>query len=131
MVAGAPLQAACAHAQAASAFEVVPPRAKAPHSNRAAWLTALVGAGLVAGSFPLAREADRRYDRYLIETDVTRIDERFQATTRMDRIASAALLTGEGLLATAVWLRFVHPSPAPRRLALLVEPSRCAVALHF
>jgi hypothetical protein len=49
----------------------------------------------------------------------------------MDRLASAALLTGEGLLATAVWLRFVHPAREPRRLALEVEPSRCAVSLRF
>jgi hypothetical protein len=136
MVAGALLQAACAHAQAASAFaaspfEVIPRRADQRPSHRLAWITAAVGAGLVAGSFPLAHEADRRYDRYLAETDVARIDERFAATTRMDRLASAALLTGEGLLATAVWLRFVHPAREPRRLSLEVEPSRCAVSLRF
>jgi hypothetical protein len=136
MVAGALLQAACAHAQAASPsaaspFEIIPRRADQRPSHRLAWITAAVGAGLVAGSFPLAHEADRRYDRYLAETDVARIDERFAATTRMDRLASAALLTGEGLLATAVWLRFVHPAREPRRLALEVEPSRCAVSLRF
>lgn len=141
MVAGAPLQAACAHAQAASPlpaspqpaspFEIIPRRADQRPSHRLAWITAALGAGLVAGSFPLAHEADRRYDRYLAETDVARIDERFAATTRMDRLASAALLTGEGLLATAVWLRFVHPAREPRRLALDVEPSRCAVSLRF
>lgn len=136
MVAGAPLQAACAHAQAASAsasspFEVIPRRGDRQPSHRLAWITAGAGLALVAGSFPLAHEADRRYDRYLAETDVARIDERFVATTRMDRLASAALLTGEGLLATAVWLRFVHPAREPRRLAFEVEPSRCAVSLRF
>ena len=85
----------------------------------------------MAASFPLAHEADRRYERYLTETDITRIDTRFDATRRLDRIGSAALLTGEGLLATAVWLRFVHPATPTRRLALEVEPSRCAVSLRF
>ncbi len=135
VVAGAPMSAACAHAQAASAFEVIPRRAKVRHSYRAVWLTAFAGAGLVAGSFPLAHESDRRYERYLGETDVAAIDARFAATTRMDRLASAALLTGEGLLATAVWLRFVHrnaePHRTPSRLTLEVEPSRCAVSLRF
>ena len=131
MVAGALTPAACAHAQAASAFELIP-RPERPHrSYRAAWLTAFAGAGLVAASFPLAHESDRRYERYLTETDITRIDSRFAATRRMDRVASAALLTGEGLLATAVWLRFVHPPTPTRRLALQVEPSRCAVSLRF
>lgn len=135
MVAGAPMSAACAHAQAASAFEVIPRRAKSGHSYRAAWLTAFAGATLVAGSFPLAHEADRRYERYLGETDVASIDARFNAATRTDRLASAALLTGEGLLATAVWLRFVHrpnaPDRKPDRVTFEVEPSRCAVSLRF
>ncbi len=142
-VAGALIPAACAHAQAAvvlqqepasrpgTPFEVMP-RVERPHrSYRTAWLTAFAGAGLVAASFPLAREADERYAAYLTETDVTRIDARYDATRRMDRLASGALLTGEGLLAMAVWLRFVHPATPSRRLALEVEPSRCAVSLRF
>lgn len=131
MVAGALSPAACAYAQAASAFEVIPRPVRPHHSYRTAWLTAFAGAGLVAASFPLAHEADRRYQRYLSETDITRIDTRYVATRRMDRVASAALLSGEGLLATAVWLRFVHPATPTRRLALEVEPSRCAVSLRF
>jgi hypothetical protein len=85
----------------------------------------------VAGSFPLAAEADRRYAVYLAETDVARIDARFAATTRMDRLASGTLLTGEGLLVTAVWLRFLRPPRVGNRLSFEVEPARCAVSLRF
>src|SRR5690349_1591016 len=92
-------------------FEVVPRPASEHSSHRLAWIAAATGAVLIGASFPLANEADRRYAVYLTETDVSRIDERFQATAHMDRLASGTLLTGEGLLATAVWLRFLH---APR-----------------
>lgn len=124
---------AVARAQAApaAAFEVIPRPVHEPTSHRLAWLTALAGAGLVAGSFPLAAEADHRYALYLSETDVARIDERFQATTRMDRLASSTLLAGEGLLATAVWLRFLHPRRETDRVTFKVEPARCAVSLRF
>ena len=131
MVAGAPMSAVCAHAQAASPFEVIPVEPRPQRSYRAAWITAAAGAGLVALSFPLAHEADRRYELYLGETDVSAIDARFDATTRMDRLASAALLTGEALLATAVWLRFVHRPSASNPVTFEVEPSRCAVSLRF
>ena len=65
-----------ARAQAGGAFEVMPrsaaPQQVAPpcaaHRHRRR--------GLIAGSFPLAHEADRRYADYLAETDVTQIDAR-------------------------------------------------------
>jgi hypothetical protein len=123
--------APAARAQTASPFEVVPRPAESQPSHRLFWITAIVGAGLVASSFPLANEADRRYAAYLGETDVSKIDERYDATTRMDYMASGALLVGEGLLVTAVWLRFLHPPHESNRLALEVEPARCAVSLRF
>lgn len=123
--------AAGARAEATSPFEVMPRHGAPGTSYRAAWVVAITGAALVAGSFPLAHEADRRYAAYLVETDVARIDARFDATTRMDRLASASLLTGEGLLATAVWLRFVHRPREHERVTFVVEPARCAVALRF
>lgn len=126
-----PASAARAQAPQPAPFEVIPRPVRERHSHRLAWATAIVGAGLVAGSFPLAREADHRYALYLAETDVSRIDERFDATTRMDRIASGSLLVGEGLLATAVWLRFLHSRREPNRVTFEVEPARCAVALRF
>jgi hypothetical protein len=127
-----------AAAAVATPFEVVPRRTSEHSSHRLAWIAAATGAVLIGASFPLANEADRRYAVYLSETDVTRIDERFQATAHMDRLASGTLLTGEGLLATAVWLRFLHPPRASRRVSLAVEPdphharvARCAVTLRF
>lgn len=127
----APAGAARAQEPPPPPFEVIARPDHQHHRHRLAWIAALAGAGLVAGSFPLATEADRRYARYLAETNVSRIDERFKATTRMDRLASGTLLAGEGLLATAVWLRFLHPRPATDRVTLEVEPARCAVSLRF
>ena len=112
-------------------FEVIPRGAAKHRSHHLAWITGLAGAGLVAVSFPLAAEADHRYARYLDETDVSRIDDRFAATARMDRLASGTLLAGEGLLATALWLRFLRPPRVGNRLTFEVEPARCAVSLRF
>lgn len=130
-VIGAPPWAAPAHAQASAPFEVVTRREPERPSHRTAWITGLAGAALVGLSFPLAEEADRRYDRYLRETDVARIDERFRDTERMDRLASGALLSGEALIAAAVWLRFVHRPRLERRVTFAVRPSRCALSLRF
>jgi len=111
-------------------FEVVRALPAPAGGHRAAYLTAAMGVALVAASFPLAAEADRRYDRYLAEVDVARIDERFRDTQRMDRIASGTLIAGEVLLATAVWLRFVH-LPQHSRLAVRSGWDRCAVSWRF
>src|SRR5262249_24458586 len=131
LVAGAPAWAACAHAHAAWPFEVVPRRVVEKSSHRTAYLTALAGVTLVAASSPLEHEADRRYAEYLAETDVSQIDEKFRATQRMDRIASGSLLAGEALLATAVWLRFVHHPSQQHRASLVLRPDRCALSLRF
>jgi len=118
-------------ARAAKPFEVVSRAADSRQSYKWTWITALTGAALVGISFPMADEADRRYALYLEETDPTRIDERFEATQRMDRLASGSLLAGELLLATAVWMRFVRGNHRPERVTLDLRPSRCALALRF
>lgn len=128
--AGAPNGAARAFAQAADSFEVVPRPVAAPGPHRAAWLCAIAGVGLVAASFPLSDLADRRYDEYLAESDPAKVEDRYQATRRADRFASASLLAGESLVLTAVWLRFVRRSPPPRA-SVVVLPDRCAVRLRF
>jgi hypothetical protein len=120
-----------ARAQADTPFEVVPRPAGGQRSHRLAYGTALAGVGLVIASFPLEHAADQRYAAYLRETDVTKLDERFAATERMDRIASGSLLVGEALLATAVWLRFVHHPGAPHRVTLALAADRCALSLRF
>ncbi len=130
VVSGMPNGAACAWARAAEPFEVVPrPPADRQH-HRAALACALVGAGLIAASFPLSDLADRRYAAYLAESEPSAVEERYRATVRADRMASGSLLVGEGLLVTAVWLRFVHRSREPRA-GLVVGPDRCALLVRF
>lgn len=129
-VAGAPSGAACAWAQAADSFQVVPRAVRDHTPHRAAWACAIAGVGLIAASFPLSDLADRRYEAYLSETDPAAVEDRYQATLRADRLASASLLTGEALLVGAVWLRFVRRSNPPRA-SLVVLPDRCALRLRF
>lgn len=128
--AGIPNGAACAFAQAADSFAVVPRPAADRSPHRLAWACAIAGAGLVAASFPLSDLADRRYADYLAETDPAAVEDRYQATRRADNLASASLLAGEGLLVTAVWLRFVR-RPHPPRVSVAVLPDRCAIRLRF
>lgn len=111
-------------------FEVVGRSTTAKPSHKWAWITAISGAVLVGASFPLAEEADRRYAAYLAETDVDRLDQRFYSAERMDRFASGTLLAGEGLLATAVYLRFVR-GERHDRVSLHLRPHRCALAVRF
>jgi len=131
LVVGVAPRAVRASEPPAAPFEIVPRRLPGRRAHRLATVTAAVGIGLVAASFPLSAEANRRYDRYLHETDIASIDERFDATQRMDRLASGALLTGEALLATAVWLRFVHRAGRESRVSLMLSPARCAASLRF
>jgi len=131
VLAATPPLAPCARAQAETPFEVVPRHPSGQVSHRLAYLTAVTGAALVALSFPLEHEADQRYAAYLSETDVDKLDERFAATERMDRLASGSLLVGEALVATAVWLRFVHHPSVQHRVTLAFQPDRCALSLRF
>lgn len=131
VLAAAPPLAAFACAQGETPFEVVPRQSTGQPSHRLAYWTALAGAGLVIASFPLEHAADQRYAEYLRETDVTKLDERFAATERMDRLASGSLLVGEALIATAVWLRFVHHPGVQHRMTLAFGADRCALALRF
>jgi len=129
-VAGVPLEAARAHAQAADSFEVLPRPETRPKASWGAWACGIGGVGLVLASFPLAAEADRRYDEYLSENDPARIEDRYQATQHADYLASGALLTGEALIVSAIYLRFVR-RPHPPRAAVAVLPGRCAVSVRF
>jgi len=124
------LEAACAHAPAASAFEVVPRAREVHRSHRAAWVCAIAGAGLVAASFPLAATANDRYGEYLSETAPDAIPGRWNAAVHADRVASGSLLAGEALLVAGTWLRFIH-RPDPPRVALDLGPTRCALSCRF
>jgi hypothetical protein len=129
-VAGVPLEAACAHAQAADSFESLPRQESGRSPHYGAWACGIAGVGLVLASFPLAEAADRRYQEYLTETDPARIEERYQATQHADYLASGALLTGEALVVSAIYLRFVR-RPSPPRASVAVLPGRCAVSVRF
>lgn len=129
-VAGIPNGAVCAFAQTADSFEVVPRPSKDRTPHKMAWAVALTGVGLIVASSPLSDRADDLYADYLAETDPLKVEDAFAATQRADRFASASLLVGEGLVVTAVWLRFVRrPHPPPATLVLL--PDRCAIRLRF
>ena len=127
---GAPEWAVCANAQAASLFQETEIRRPPQQPHKAAWVVALAGTGLIAASYPLAARADERYADYLAETDVALIEDRYLASRTADRWASASLLSGEALLVTAVYLRFIRRA-SPARLAMDLTPHRCAVSLRF
>lgn len=124
------LPAVCASAQAAEPFEVVPQDAPPDGTHRLAWTSFLTGAGLVGLSFALTAKANRAYDDYLVATEPAQAEHFYDRTTRYDRLSAASLLTGEALIATAVWLRFIHHRP-DSRISLVAEPDRCAVSLRF
>ena len=126
----APKTAACAPAQAASPFEVLPRPVPARQSHWAAYGCALAGAGLVVGSFPLTDRADRHYAHYLRESDPSRIESRWNSSVMADRLASGSLLAGEALLASAVYLRFIR-RPRESRVAIVLSPAQCALSLRF
>jgi hypothetical protein len=122
--------AARALAQAADPFPEVPLPAPPKHSNTWALVSFASGATLIAASFGIADAADRRYADYLRATDPARIEALYNDAVLFDRVSSASVLTGEVLIAAGVYLAFLR-HPAPSRLGLALEPSRCVVSLRF
>jgi hypothetical protein len=122
--------AARARAQAAVPFERVSLERPPGRPHRLAWTCLATGAGLVGASFAITDRANRAYDEYLRSTEPDEIGRLYDRAVRDDRLSAAALLTGEALLATGIWLRFLH-RPPPSRLAVVVESDRCALSLRF
>lgn len=122
--------AALATARAAEPFAtvVLPSQKKVSHTT--AYVTMLAGAGLIGGSFVWRDRANERYDRYLEATDPAEISKLYDETTRLDHLSSGALIAGEVLIATGLYLRFVR-NPSTERVGLAVTPSRCALSLRF
>ena len=130
LLAGTLSMAARASAQAAVSFEQVPlPIVQRP-SHVGAYAAGGSGLALIGASFVWAHAADQNYADYRAETDPTRIEDRWNATVHADRLAGASLIAGEVLVATAVWMRFVH-RPSASRVALTLTLDRCALALRF
>lgn len=121
--------AVCAPAQAASPFPVVPLGGPAERGHVVAYLSLAAGAGLIGASFALTDHANRTYDAYLRETDPDRIVSLYDETVHYDHLSAAALIGGEVLVATGLYLRFLRPPGG--RLALRLDPRRCALALSF
>ena len=124
------LPAARALAQAADPFPEVPLPTPPKHSNTWAILSLGTGAALIAGSFAIADAADRRYSEYLRATDPGEIQDLYNDAVLFDRVSGASVLTGEVLIATGIYLAFLR-HPAPSRLSIALEPSKCGVSLRF
>ncbi len=122
--------AACAAAQAVAPFEEVPLSPPARATHRLAYASVAAGAVLVGSSFAWANLANHTYEDYLNETSPSRIESLYDRTARYDRISSLSLIAGEVLVATGLYLRFVH-HPGASRVRLSFGPQRCAASVRF
>jgi hypothetical protein len=102
----------------------------ARQSHRLAYATLLAGGGLIGLSFSLTDRANQAYSDYMAATDVTALERHYDRSVRYDRLAAAALLTGEALIVAGVWLRFL-PRPGRSPVVLSADVGRCAVSLRF
>lgn len=127
---GLPIPAVCDPSRAASAFVEVPLSEPPQRSHLLAYLTLAVGAGMVGGSFGLGQQANDAYENYLAATDPADITRTYERTVRYDRWSSAVLVTGEALVATAVYLRFLRRGEN-ERVAVALSPGRCALSYRF
>lgn len=130
MIAEMFLPAARAHAQAAAPFPEVPLPAPVRRPHAWSYVVLGAGAGLIAASFTLGDRANRAYREYQTATEPDRIELLYDRATRDDRWSSAALLGGEVLIASGLYLRFLR-HPQDHSLTLSLHPRRCAVALRF
>lgn len=126
----AALTAAAPPEPAAVPFPVVTVPEPPQRSYRAAWVSLAAGAGLVAGSFLIHEEANRSYRDYLASTDPARLGPLYDRAISLDRWSAAALIGGEVLLATGVYLRFLR-GPAPDRLAIRAGAGGVVVQWRF
>ncbi|HEY3217052.1 MAG TPA: hypothetical protein VGK93_11230 [Candidatus Eisenbacteria bacterium] len=125
-----PLQAACVHAQAAPAFPEVPLEPPQQHSHAWAYVSLGAGAALVGSSFLFKDRADDAYQDYLLATDPKTIEDRYDQTVLYDRLSRVSLLSGEALLATGLYVRFIR-RPRAARLTLALGSARCGLSWRF
>lgn len=122
--------AARASAQAAEPFPVVAVEPREPRRHLWAYAALTGGVALGALSFVFSERADQAYADYLASTDQVQIQVLYDRAVHNDHLAQGSLLTGEALVATGLYLRFIR-QPRPHRVSLVVEPSRCALAWRF
>ncbi len=123
------LPAARASAQAVEPFQEQSLVTRPRHPHRLAYATMLTGAAFVGTSFAVTHHADQLYDRYLAASEPGQAEKLYDDTSRWDGASTALLLSGEALVLTGVWLRFLRP--APGRLGLVITPGACAASLQF
>lgn len=122
--------AARSPAQAAESFPVVPLETVTQRRHTWAYVTLVGGAALVGSSFGFSGKADDAYAAYLVSTDPDEIQTLYDRAVANDHRAQFSLLTGEALIAAGLYLRFIR-RPAPRRVSLVILPSRCALSYRF
>jgi hypothetical protein len=124
------IPAACVDAQAAVPFPVVDttPPPEPSHALSNACLAA--GVLVIGSSFLFEHQADRAYDAYLVASDPGDITTLYDRTILYDRLSAGALIGGNVLIATGLYLRFVH-HPPPERLRFALGPQRCSVTCVF
>src|SRR5262245_35458580 len=116
--------------QAVEPFPTVPLEIPEKHSHWVAYVAMLSGAGLVGASFAFTHKADQSYGDYLVSTDPDQIEVLYDRAAHYDHLSQASLLTGEALIATGLYLRFIRRPPS-KKVAFSIEPTRCAVSFRF
>jgi hypothetical protein len=124
------VSAACAHAQAAAPFPVLDTAPPPARSNALANSAIVTGVVLIGSSFVFEHQADQAYDAYLAASEPNDITTLYDRTVKYDRLSAATLIGGNVLVATGLFLRFVH-RPPPERLRLALGPNRCALSCVF
>jgi len=119
-----------ARAWAADPFPRVEIEPQGGSSHLLAYSCMISGVGLIAWSFPLSKQADGFYHDYLAATDPGQITDLYDRTEKYDHYSSAALIGGEVLLATGIYLRFLRRAP-PARVQLSLGPERCVLFWRF
>jgi hypothetical protein len=119
-----------ARAGTASPFPEVTIPAPERRSHVVAYTSFVAGAGLIAVSFSFADRANHAFDEYRVAIEPRDIQRLYDRAVLNDRLSSGSLLTGEVLIATGLYLRFLRSAPE-NRLSLHLGPERCALALRF
>jgi hypothetical protein len=122
--------AARAQSRAVEPFPTVPLELPEKQNYWGAYLACIGGASLVGLSFVFTHQADHAYSDYLASTDPTEIEMLYDRAARYDHLSQASLLTGEALIATGLYLRFIK-RPSHKKVAFSFEPTRCAVSFRF
>lgn len=122
--------AVCDSTRTVSAFVEIPLQEAPRRSHLLAYASMATGAGLIAWSFVLGDRANDTYEDYLAASEPGAITELYDETVRLDRWSSATLITGEVLVVTGLYLRFLRRGGGDR-MAVAIGPRRCALSYRF